>query len=335
VSGRPGSTAGSIRPVHPRRVAIGLLVGAAGIGATIWTWRRYTAALAEARARVTGRSAVIDTRFGRLEYAEAGDGPALMMVHGTGGGFDQGLRMPAALEGRPLRRVAPSRFGYLRSDFPDDPSSERQADAFVALLDHLGIVRTVIAGGSAGALSAIQFALRHPDRCSGLILLVPAANTRGSDPVEMGPVTTFAVEHLLASDALFWAAMKLAPDMLIRTLLATDPHLLGEVSPAEARRAHRILEEIMPIGPRARGFVNDARLAGRPEPTEFERIRVPTLIVSVEDDRFGTAATARDLARRIPGARCVIYPTGGHVWLGHDNEVATEIERFVRSVAVR
>ena len=76
-------------------------------------------------------------------------------------------------------------------------------------------------------------------------------------------------------------------------------------------------------------------MSGRPEPTEFERIRVPTLIVSVEHDRFGTAATARDLARRIPGAQCVIDPSGGPIWLGHDDEVAAEIARFVPSLAAR
>jgi pimeloyl-ACP methyl ester carboxylesterase len=76
-------------------------------------------------------------------------------------------------------------------------------------------------------------------------------------------------------------------------------------------------------------------VSGRPEPTEFERIRVPTLIVSVEDDRFGTAATARDLARCSPGAQCVIDPSGGHIWLGQDDDVAAEIARFVLSLAAR
>ena len=48
------------------------------------------------------------------------------------------------------------RFGYLRSDFPDDPSSESQADAFVDLLDHLGIERVPIIGGSAGAFLSLS-----------------------------------------------------------------------------------------------------------------------------------------------------------------------------------
>jgi 2-hydroxy-6-oxonona-2,4-dienedioate hydrolase len=103
---------------------------------------------------------------GSLEYAVAGDGPPLMMIHGTGGGFDQGLLFAAGLRRSGFRIVAPSRFGYLGSAFPDDAPPAHQADTLVELLDHLGIDRLPVAGGSAGALTAAELALRHPDRCS-------------------------------------------------------------------------------------------------------------------------------------------------------------------------
>jgi 2-hydroxy-6-oxonona-2,4-dienedioate hydrolase len=157
---------------------------------------------------------------------------------------------------------------------------------------------------------------------------------RGRDPVEMGPMLRLLVERVLASDALFWAALKTVPDLLIGTLLATDPRLLPTVSEAERRRTYRILEELMPIGARRRGLLNDARLAGGPARVDFGRIDLPTLVVSVEDDRFGTAATARDIAAAMPRARLVVYPSGGHIWLGHDDEVADEVARFVAELAL-
>jgi dienelactone hydrolase len=40
------------------------------------------------------------------------------MIHGTGGGFDQGLLFARRLVDAGYRVIAPSRFGYLRSDFP-------------------------------------------------------------------------------------------------------------------------------------------------------------------------------------------------------------------------
>ena len=63
----------------------------------------------------------------------------------------------------------------------------------------------------------------------------------------------------------------------------------------------------------------------RPSATAHDRIEVPTLILSCEDDLFGTADTARRLADRIPGAALKIWPDGGHIWLGHDDDVAREI----------
>jgi pimeloyl-ACP methyl ester carboxylesterase len=268
-----------------------------------------------------------------MEYAIAGHGPSLLMIHGTGGGFDQGLTFAGAIIRRGHRVISPSRFGYLRSAFPADPSSENQADAFVRLLDHLRIDRLPVAGGSAGALSAAQFALRHPDRCSGLILLVPAANVTGRDPVQMSPLQEFLVEGLVRLDILYWTALETAPDRLVGTLLATDPRLLAKVGVKERRRAYRILLELMPISARSRGMLNDGRLAGRPARMDFGRVEVPTLLVSVEDDRFGTADTARRIASAMRGARLVIYPSGGHIWLGHDDDVADEVTRFLASIA--
>lgn len=315
-----------------RRQVLGGLAAAAVAGCG-YSWWRLSEALGAAERRLAGRSAVVDTSFGPLEYAIQGAGQPMMMIHGTGGGFDQGLRFSAALRALGHRVIAPSRFGYLRSAFPADPSSANQADAFAQLLDRLGIARLPVAGGSAGALSAAQFALRHPDRCSGLVLLVPAANVRNHDPVEMNPFQAAMVRRLLTSDFLFWSARNLAPERLIGTLLATDPALLERVSPGERDRAFAILDDMLPIHARFQGMLNDGRLAGQPARMDFSQVRTPTLIVSVEDDRFGTAATARDIAAAVPGATLRIYRRGGHIWLGHDADVADEIHRFLAHIA--
>lgn len=270
------------------------------------------------------------TRSGTLEYAIAGTGPPLMMIHGTGGGFDQGLFFSSTLRRLGHRIIAPSRFGYLRSDFPADPSLANQADAFAALLDHLGINRLAVAGGSAGALSGVAFALRHPDRCSALVLLVPAVNVDGSDPVEMSVVQESAIRALLASDFAYWSALNTVPGKLIGTLLGTDPMLLATTSQTERRRAFTILSGMMPISARAKGMLNDARQAGHPAAMDFSLLRMPVLLISAEDDCFGTAATARKIATVVPQAKLTILPDGGHIWLGHDDEVAVRIDRFLR-----
>jgi 2-hydroxy-6-oxonona-2,4-dienedioate hydrolase len=311
-----------------RAVLAGLwgLVLASGAYAT----GAYRSAIAAADARLSRRSSLIETDNGSLEYAVAGDGPPVMMIHGTGGGFDQGQLFASALRDSGFRIVAPSRFGYLRSAFPDDASPAHQADVLVTLLDHLGIRRMPVIGGSAGALTAAEFALRHPDRCSHLVLLVPAANLTGRDPVAFTAMQRMAVNLLLESDLAFWSLSKLAPGQMIRTLLATDPALLSRVVPKERQRAELILNGLMPISRKADGLRNDAFWAGTPSPTAYADIKVPTLILSCEDDHFGTAETSRCLAKRIPDATIIIWTEGGHIWLGHDADVAREITEFIK-----
>lgn len=290
----------------------------------------FKADLRDARGRLEGRSETIPTASGPMEYAVAGSGPPLLMIHGTGGGFDQGLLFSEKVAAHGVRVISPSRFGYLRSSFPVDHSSEAQADAFVTLLDHLEIEKVVVAGGSAGALSAVQFALRHPDRTSALILIVPAANVQGHDPNEMSPAQEWMVRRLVTSDFLYWSARKVAPKQLIGFLLATDPALLGQVPADERDRAYRILDQMLPISARWQGMLNDADLAGHLAKMDFHGLRIPTLIISAEDDRFGTAATSKVIARQMPTSRLLVFPNGGHVLLGHDAESAREIAQFVK-----
>jgi pimeloyl-ACP methyl ester carboxylesterase len=291
----------------------------------------FREARTQAENRLFVQAETIESRAGALEFAVAGDGPPLMMIHGTGGGFDQGLLFAAGLRRRGFRIIAPSRFGYLGSAFPGDASPARQADVLVELLDHLAIDSLPVIGGSAGALTAAELAFRHPARCSHLGLLVPAANLTDRDPVAFTALQQAAVDLVLGSDFWFWAVSRSMPGQMVGTLLATDPALLDVVPDEERRRALTILDQIFPISRKVNGLRADAFWAGTPTSTAHDRIGVPTLILSCEDDRFGTAATSRLLAERIPGAVLTVFPTGGHIWLGHDDDVADRIAQFVRA----
>jgi outer membrane protein, multidrug efflux system len=75
--------------------------------------------------------------------------------------------------------IAMSRFAYLRTPMPADASATAQADAHVCLMDALGISQAAVMGGSAGGPSALQMAIRYPDRVSALVLQVPLAYKPG------------------------------------------------------------------------------------------------------------------------------------------------------------
>jgi pimeloyl-ACP methyl ester carboxylesterase len=305
---------------------IGLLIAAAGF--TVIAYRRD---IGLARERVSTGSHVAQTPCGQIEYASVGNGPPVLIVHGAGGGFDQGLYFAKPFVQAGYRILTMSRFGYLRTPLPADASPPAQADAHACLLDALSIERVVaIVGVSAGAPSSMQFVLRHPERSDRLILLVPLAYALRSAEQSTAPASTPVVfETALKSDFLFWLAAKVMQRTLVKAILATPPEVLDRADDAEQTRALAMLDHILPVSPRQQGLLNDATVAQTLPRYELEGITTPTLAISFSDDLYGTYENARYTSEHIPGARFLGYPSGGHVWVGHGQEVLEEILSFI------
>src|ERR1051325_842032 len=158
-----------------KRILLGLAAGAATVGG-VFVWQKFTAELSAEKARARRGSSIASIRFGQMEFAVAGSGPPVLVIHGAGGGFDQVLYAAQRLIAANYQVIAPSRFGYLRSSTPIDPPPEHQADAFADLLDHLEIPKVAVIGVSAGAVSVLKFAVRYPERCRSMTLLVPGVS---------------------------------------------------------------------------------------------------------------------------------------------------------------
>jgi 2-hydroxy-6-oxonona-2,4-dienedioate hydrolase len=94
-----------------------------------------------------------------------------------------------------------------------------------------------------------------------------------------------------------------------------------------------MLDGILPVAPRRAGLLNDAAVTSSLPRYDLERIAAPTLALSAADDRFGTFDAARYTAAHIPAARFVGYPSGGHVWVGHQEQLGAEITAFLRAHA--
>ena len=103
--------------------------------AAIAVWAVHARDMRRAYARIRGGSTVIPSPFGDIEYAEAGTGQPVLVIHGSGGGFDQGGLLAGAVLGDNVRWIAPSRFGYLRSTFHQGATFDDQAHAYAFLLD--------------------------------------------------------------------------------------------------------------------------------------------------------------------------------------------------------
>ena len=92
-----------------------------------------------------------------------------------------------------------------------------------------------------------------------------------------------------------------------------------------------MLWHILPVSRRADGLRHEAAsIANAPGAAEVKAIKTPTLLISAENDLFGTYAPAQSISKQIPNAHFIGYPTGGHVLVGHDVEVWREVGGFIR-----
>jgi pimeloyl-ACP methyl ester carboxylesterase len=280
------------------------------------------------RLRIAEGSQLIATRCGPIEFAAVGRGPAVLLVHGAGGGFDQGLGIARELAAHGYRAIAMSRFGYLRTPLPADASPAAQADAHACLLDALGIERAAIVGVSAGGPSSMQFALRHAQRTTALVLLVPLAYAP-RPAAELSATARFMYTQAIKSDFLYWAALKAAPEVVVRTILATSPEAFAAADAREQARARAVMRSILPLSERQGGLLNDAAVAATLARYPLERIGARALVISLQDDLYGTYESARYTAVHIPDARFVGFATGGHAWLGHHDEIMAHLFAFL------
>jgi pimeloyl-ACP methyl ester carboxylesterase len=270
----------------------------------------------------TFKPSVIDTPFGRVEYAQAGDGPPVLVVHGVFGGFDFGVGVGRVNVPPGYRIISPSRFGFFGSPLPADPSPAAQADAFAALLDHLEIDALPLIAFSAGSSSAVQLALRHPERVARLVLISP--NAPHPEPLPKPPRL---LAPIIFSQPVFWA-MRLLARSRLEGMSGTPAGFVPDER--EHAALHEIVDSLFPVGPRVRGtiydgYVGNADIASYP----FESMTVPTLVVAAEDDTLAPYKDSRAMAERIPGAQFVTVHRGGHTLTQLDAGARRAVAEFL------
>lgn len=255
----------------------------------------------------------VDLSFGRTTFVDAGDpgGEPVLAMHGMFGGFDQGYDIVRNHD-YGYRIVAPSRFGYPGSDVRGGGTPADQAAANVELLDHLVIDTVFVLGASGGGTAAIRFALDHPERTKGLILVssaMPYPEKPRDVPEYAGPP-----EFLCNAPALY---------------------LFSPFFPVAMSMPRSTIHTMFPVAERRRGVLLDASVANPDMARNFEEypietLQVPVLVLQAKDDALVKYERAVEALPRFSQVDFVPFESGGHLRVGHAADVTRAIADFIR-----
>jgi pimeloyl-ACP methyl ester carboxylesterase len=290
-------------------------------------------------------SEVAETKKGRIEYVDRGEGPTLLVFHDAPGGYDQAVLLGSLFAEEQFHLVAPSRPGYLRTPLATGQSLAEQADAMAGLIEMMGISRVAVLASSFGAPAALHFAWRHADKVWALVLLAPATTISASDkktlPLDSGQL----VSERLEGDFGAWVTMEVLekdPGKLLEGIIQADSDgteaergaLAEYILDNADQRAwfESLVGTFVPPSARETGVRNDLQQLRTSDELPLEEIVVPTLIVHGADDKLIPIAGSEAMAARIPGAIFHRVDGAGHlIELGPKAaEVQSKVLEFLR-----
>jgi pimeloyl-ACP methyl ester carboxylesterase len=226
-----------------------------------------------------------------IAYDVRGNGPAVVLI--SGANLDRRMwSREAEWLAKDHTVVRYDLRAHGRSDTATAPFSHL-GDLFT-LLDESKIAQATLIGLSAGSTIALDAALDAPGRVERIVLAGPAPS--GYVPKQRLPFTADLVAALQARD------YPKAADVLLGTSVFAAPpesQALVRQMVTQNDRLWTVPREMMK-GPE------------RPAIDRLEQVKVPTLVLVGEKDEFQREA-AELLAQRIPGAKIVVIPGGGHL----------------------
>jgi pimeloyl-ACP methyl ester carboxylesterase len=246
----------------------------------------------------------------RLHYTEDGNPahPTLILVHGFAASVHAW---------RPWVDRLKDDYHLVALDLPghgltETPKNYRATiDRNVALVDALAVQvhadRFVLVGNSMGGAVAIDYALFHPDRLSGLVLVDAAGWPGDKGKSSSGPPLVFQLmNNPVGRGILKWFDPRMFATGGLKSAYL-DPNLVNKAL------VDRYADLALAPGHRdVLLMMNNQPEAGLTA-ADLARISTPTLVMAGEQDKLIPVADSRAIATAIPTAKLVTYPDGGHV----------------------
>ena len=274
----------------------------------------------------------IDIAAGQKIYViEAGAGPPVVILHGTGAAA---LTMAPLLEHfEGVRTIFPDLPGAGLSD-PVDSDHNAYHDMAVEgtgqMLDALGVEQVSLAGSSGGGVWAIWYALTHPERIERLILLGSAPLLPGTQPplplrIMTAPIIGDIITRMPANESTVLQIMGIMGE---KETIVNHPQIIEALvasnnDPLASQTARTEFAAFFNL----RGFRPNMKI----RQDDLAKLGMPTLVIWGDHDPLGGEDVARGVCEAIPNCELAILPAGHVPYLGCPEEAAKRIQDFVLS----
>jgi poly(3-hydroxyalkanoate) depolymerase len=256
----------------------------------------------------------------RIRTAVRGEGRPLLMMMGIGGNIEMWEPFERALRPSGIQTITFDAPGTGKSTGWSLPRPMGAIARMVErLVDALGYEYVDVLGVSFGGALAQQFVRQSPGRVRRLVLAATAAGVPGLGGVPGSPRAMLA----LATPRRYYSPdyLRAVAPTVYGGRIRREPDLL-------AQQTHARLSN----PPSIRGYFAQMFAMGFWTNVPWlRRVRSPTLVLAGDDDPIIPAVNGRILASLIPGARLVVIPGGGHLFLIEQaDEAAAHVVEFLR-----
>jgi non-heme chloroperoxidase len=252
----------------------------------------------------------------RISYVEQGDpaGTPVVFLHGVTDSWRSFERVLPLLP-RDIHAFAISQRGHGDSSRP--PSGYHLADMsddLAAFLDVVGVAQATIVGHSMGAGVAQRFAIDHPERTSGLVLLGAFATYREPGFVDFVRTSILPLTDPISAEfAREWQLSTLACEMDAAHL----DTVVAETLKVPAFVWHAAFN----------GFLETGDVTG-----QLTHVTAPTLLIRGALDTYASSQAQDRLRQAIPHAQLITYERHGHAFHWEDRErFVTDLVSFLAS----
>jgi pimeloyl-ACP methyl ester carboxylesterase len=279
--------------------------------------------LAAARERLSAADAA--PRSGRYVHAgdaemflqEEGpaDGPAVLLIHGTGAWSEIWRGTMRSLGAAGYRAIALDMppFGYTMVKKGASFSDQTQAQRILAALDALHLERVIFVGHSFGARATMQATFLAPSRVAALVLVDSALGLRAA-PAQPSPLLRSVLEVGWLRNAI--VASTVTNPWMTRRLLAL---LVAEESAVTAERVAMLQHPLVVAGTTERvgewllPFATTSESTMANDRSRYPGLAVPTPVLWGARDTVTPVDQGRDIVSLFPGAAWVELPQSGHI----------------------